>query len=393
MAAIAAGGYEVRAVGGAIRNSLLGLPVTDIDMATTALPEQVTTLAAAAGLQAVPTGIAHGTVTVIANHVPFEVTTLRHDVETHGRHATVAFTDDWAADAGRRDFTVNALYCDASGSVLDPLGGFPDVAARRIRFIGDPRQRIREDYLRILRFFRFTAEYAEGAPDAVGLAATVAERHGLGKLSGERIRQELVRLLVARRAVDAVDAMIGHGLLAPLLGVAPRPTIFERLVAIEHHHGLLPDAMLRLAALAIETNEDAERLSERLRLSGEERAVLLSSCRGLFNGSPPPEGLQYEQLYRQGACEYRRAIVLDLARAMSVDVSDEAWTSALTLPTRWTPPPFPLRGADVLAVGIAPGPRVGEILRALETWWIATGFTATEHQCREKLLEVVARSD
>ena len=217
--ALAARGFEARAVGGAVRNALLGHPVVDVDIATPARPDEVIAAAKAAGLTPVPTGIAHGTVTVVANHVPYQVTTLREDVETHGRHATVAFTGDWAADARRRDFTLNALYCNAEGRVFDPLSGYADLAARRVRFIGDARERIREDYLRILRFFRLTAEYGEGPPDADGLVACVREREGLARLSAERVREELFRLLAARRGPELVRAMFDHGLLALLLAV------------------------------------------------------------------------------------------------------------------------------------------------------------------------------
>src|SRR6185312_6892628 len=192
-AALAAKGFAARAVGGAVRNALLGCPVVDVDIATPARPEQVIAAAQAAGLAAVPTGLAHGTVTVIAAHVAHEVTTLREDVEAHGRHATVAFTDDWAADARRRDFTINALYCSAGGEVFDPLSGYADLMARRVRFIGDAGERIREDYLRILRFFRFTAAYGEGPPDRPALDACVRERAGLAVLSGERMREEMLR--------------------------------------------------------------------------------------------------------------------------------------------------------------------------------------------------------
>src|SRR5262249_4864205 len=201
-AALAAAGFVARVVGGAVRNALIGRPVVDIDFATPAPPAAVLAAARAAGLGAVPTGIEHGTITVIAYHMPFQVTTLREDVETDGRHATVAFTQDWAADARRRDFTINALYCSAEGDVHDPLGGYADRVAPRVRFIGSAELRIREDYLRILRFFRFTAEYAEGPPDAAGIAACVAERDGLERLSAERVRQELVHLLAAERGPE-----------------------------------------------------------------------------------------------------------------------------------------------------------------------------------------------
>jgi poly(A) polymerase len=391
MAAIEAGGHEVRAVGGAIRNALMGLPVMDIDLATTARPEAVVGCVTVAGLRAVPTGITHGTITVIAGHTPFEVTTLRKDVETHGRHATVEYTDDWAADAARRDFTVNALYCDAAGTVSDPLGGYRDIPARRIRFIGDPRERIREDYLRILRFFRFSADYAQGPLDAAGLAASVSERDGLAKLSGERVRQELVRLLVAPRVEAAVDAMIGFGLLSSLLGAAPRPAVFARLIAIESHYGLAPAAMLRLGALAVEVAEDAERLAQRLRLSGDEREMLALACRPPFDVSPPAPSVQRERLYRLGERAYRATAALDLARAIGVDVGDLDWAAALSLADRWKPQPLPVRGADVIAEGIPAGPAVGEVLRDVEAWWIGTDFAATIDGCRAKLAEVAAR--
>ena len=200
-AALAESGVETRAVGGAVRNSLLGLPVTEVDLATTALPQQVMALARKAGLKAVPTGIEHGTVTVIADGVPFEVTTLRRDVETFGRHATVAFTENWEEDARRRDFTLNALYAGSDGTVFDPLGGYEDVVAGRVRFIGDAEARIREDYLRILRFFRFNAYYGKGPFDADGLRASVSLRGGMAQLSAERIAGEVRRLLVAPQAI------------------------------------------------------------------------------------------------------------------------------------------------------------------------------------------------
>ncbi len=307
-AALAAGGFEARAVGGAVRNALLGLPVVDIDIATPARPDEIIAAAKAAGLAAVPTGIAHGTVTVIANHVPHQVTTLREDVETHGRHATVAFTDDWAADARRRDFTLNALYCSAEGEVFDPLSGYADLAARRVRFIGDARERIREDYLRILRFFRLTAEYGQGSPDAEGLTACVREREGLARLSAERVREELMRLLVARRGPELVRAMFDYGLLALVLASAPRPSLLDRLAAVEAALGLGADAILRLAALAVEVAEDADRLRDRLRLSNEEHARLSRlGMRVPRMGPTEPEQAARACLYAEGPAAYRRS--------------------------------------------------------------------------------------
>ena len=278
---------ETRAVGGAVRNALLGLPVTEIDLATTAEPEQVMALAEEAGLKAVPTGIDHGTVTVIADGLPFEVTTLRRDVETFGRHAKIAYTTSWEEDAKRRDFTLNALYADRDGKVFDPLGGYDDLAAGRVRFIGDAEARIKEDFLRILRFFRFHAYYGKGDMDAAGLKAAVKLRAGIEQLSAERVAGELRRILVAPQAACAVEALYDYGLLTGVLGGVPRLGRFERLVAIEAANALAPDASLRLAALAVFVEEDVARLAERLRLSNAEQAVLaLGAEKGVVAGLP-----------------------------------------------------------------------------------------------------------
>jgi poly(A) polymerase len=374
-AAIAAGGYEARAVGGAVRNALIGRPVKDVDIATPAVPEEVVRLAAAAGLDTAPTGLKHGTVTVIAGGVPFEVTTLRKDVETFGRHATVAYTDDWTADARRRDFTINAFYCSADGRVYDLLGGYEDLAARRVRFIGDAHERIREDYLRILRFFRFTAEYAEGPPDPTGLSAAVSERAGLKMLSGERIHQELVRLLVAPRAVAAIETMYDHGLITELIGLAARPGLLRRLVEIEGGRGLAPQPMLRLAALAVEVAEDAEHLGDRLKLSNAERERLTRAATGNGHGLGPAGDAAAikAMIYRHGAQATRDVLLIAWARA-GAGPGDPQWRAKLELADTWRAPKFPVTGKDVMALGVAPGPRVGELLARVEDWWIAAGF-------------------
>ncbi len=250
-------GFEARVVGGAVRNTLLDEPVREVDFATTARPEDTLRMAAQAGFKTAPTGISHGTVTLIVHGIPFEVTTLRQDVETHGRHATVAFGEDWAEDARRRDFTMNALYAGSKGDVYDPLGGAGDLLARRVRFVGDARTRIQEDYLRILRFFRFSARYAQGAFDREGVAAAIFERLGLQRLSRERIRSELLHILVARRAMDAIEVMDQSGLLILILGGVARRERFNRLCRIEAALGLWPDPIFRLAALGVFIREDA----------------------------------------------------------------------------------------------------------------------------------------
>src|SRR5580692_6342191 len=258
------GGEEARVVGGAARNALMASPLSDIDIATTAVPEEVMRRATAAGLKAVPTGIDHGTVTLVVDGVPFEVTTLRRDVETFGRKAKVAFGRDWKVDAERRDFTMNALSISPDGVVHDYVGGLADIEARRVRFIGDPARRIAEDYLRILRFFRFQASYAHGAPDAAGLHACIVARDGLQVLSRERVRAELMKLLLAPFAVPTLVVMAETGFIELLLGGVPQLASFANMIKVEEAAGVAPDAVRRLAALGVLIAEDAERLRARL---------------------------------------------------------------------------------------------------------------------------------
>ena len=381
-AALSGDGIETRAVGGAVRDALLGLAVPEIDFATTAPPETVMALAREAGLKAIPTGIAHGTVTVVADGVSFEVTTLRRDVETFGRHATVAFTQDWAEDARRRDFTLNALYADADGVLYDPLGGYEDVMAGRVCFIGDAEARIKEDYLRILRFFRFNATYGKGALDAAGLSACVKQRAGLAQLSAERVAAELKRLLMAPRAFAAIEALFDYGLLSDILGSAPRLDRLARLIAIETARARAPSAVLRLAALAMFVAEDAPRLAARFKLSNAEQAVLALGADETFEGALPEEAAAKRLLYRLGPDDYASHVLLTWAgRGASVD--DSKWRRALSLPERWQVPVFPLRGPDIMALGDLKGPEIGEMLRRLEQLWIDSGFA----EDRDRLLE------
>ncbi len=373
-AALNKDGVETRAVGGAVRNTLLGLPVTEIDLATTALPDRVMALAKEAGLKAVPTGIEHGTVTVIADGMPFEVTTLRRDVETYGRHATVAFSEDWEEDARRRDFTLNALYAASDGTVFDPLGGYGDVVDGRVRFIGEASARIEEDYLRILRFFRFNAYYGKAPLDAEGLAACVRLHAGLDRLSAERVAGELRRILVAPQAVRAVEALFDYGLLTALLGGVPRLMRFARLVAAEDALQLAPDAALRLAALAVFVREDAERLAARLRLSNAEQAILALGAADHERCELPDEAAARRALYRLGPCTFEAHVLLASADE-GVAPDDKRWRQALRLADRWQPPEFPVRGPDIMALGEVTGPAIGDMLRRLEADWVASDFT------------------
>jgi tRNA nucleotidyltransferase/poly(A) polymerase len=379
---------ETRAVGGAVRNALLGLPVSEIDLATTAEPERVIALAEEAGLKAVPTGIDHGTVTVIADGLPFEVTTLRRDVETFGRHAKIAYTTSWEEDAKRRDFTLNALYADRDGKVFDPLGGYDDLAAGRVRFIGDAEARIKEDFLRILRFFRFHAYYGKGDMDAAGLKAAVKLRAGLEQLSAERVAGELRRILVAPQAARAVDALYDYGLLTGVLGGVPRLGRFERLVAIGAANALAPDASLRLAALAVFVEEDVARLAERLRLSNAEQAVLaLAAEKGLVAGLPE-ETAAKSALYRLGP-SYRSALLLAWLDS-DASPDDPEWRKALALPVRWQAPSFPIGGNDVMTFGELKGPEIGELLKVLEQDWIASGFALGRDELLARALGLIA---
>ena len=389
-AALAAKGFVARAVGGAVRNAIIGRNVGDVDIATPARPEEVIAAAAAAGLRSIPTGLQHGTVTVLAEGDACEVTTLREDVESYGRQAKVAFTTDWAADARRRDFTLNALYCGADGELFDPLGGWPDLAARRVRFIGAAEERIGEDYLRILRFFRFVAEYGEGAPDAEGLAACVAQRAGLALLSAERVRFEVMRLLAAPRGPEVVRWMLDYGLITEVLGQAPRPLLLERVAALEAALALAADPLRRLAALTVETREDAERLRLRLRLSNQDYALLARVEAGKAKlGAATADRVAKAVLYREGQDAYQWLLLLDWAR--SGDSAEHAgWRGLWTLPARWQPPLLSVSGTDVMALGVPPGPRVGALLGGLEEWWIAGGFAADRSELLAKLRELKA---
>jgi tRNA nucleotidyltransferase/poly(A) polymerase len=369
------GAVETRVVGGAVRDALLGRPHGDVDCATTASTDEITALVEAAGLKAVPTGVAHGTVTVVAEGRPFEVTTLRHDVETHGRHATVAFGADWEEDARRRDFTMNALYVGRDGRLFDPVGGYGDIMARRVRFIGKAIDRIREDFLRILRFFRFHAQFAEGAPDAEGLVAAIHERRGLLGLSGERLRQELFRLLVAPGAVPTIEIMADCGVLGVITGGVPYWPALARAVAIESAAGQEADPITRLAALSVAVPEDAEHLAERLRFSNAERRRIIAASNGWWRLGPDwGEDDCKVLLYRLGPEAYRDRVALAFARSGAAP-DDPRWQSMADLPRRWTAPVFPLKGADLKDLGVPSGPEMGKVLSRLEGDWIDSGFS------------------
>jgi poly(A) polymerase len=383
-------GEEARVVGGAVRNALLNIPIGDIDIATTAVPEEVIRRARAAGIKSVPTGVEHGTVTLVIDSHPFEVTTLREDTETFGRKAKVAFGRDWERDAERRDFTINGLSADAAGRVHDYVGGLDDIAARRVRFIGDPNQRISEDYLRILRFFRIHAAYGAGEPDRSGYLACINARAGLATLSAERVRLEMLKLMVADGAAASVAAMAEGGLLLPVFGGVAYPGPFSAMISIERALGLAPDPIRRLGALAVAVTEDAKRLSTRLRLTNAETKALDSMGHRWWRLGGMNEDTARRRLYRLGEDRYRDRLLLAWARSGD-DSSSASWRQLATLSDRWVAPKFPLKASDFVARGIAQGPLLGQVLGLAEDAWLAENFPLDESALEAIADQAVAR--
>lgn len=384
------GGEETRIVGGAVRNALLGRPVTEVDCATTALPDLIERRAAEAGFKSVPTGIDHGTVTVIVDGEPFEITTLREDVETDGRYAIVHFGRDFERDARRRDFTINALSLGLDGKLHDYTGGVADLAARRVRFIGNAHTRIREDYLRILRFFRFHAEYAEGDPDPEGLAAAGVQRQGLTILSKERIRHELMRLLVARRAGDTLAVLAGHGFLTWLLGGAAEFGRFGRVAGRES-----PVPVWRLAALAVMVEEDAERLREHLRLSNDEHRKLAAYARllAILKTWPLPlDATAIRRLVAEHGVETLAVVLAAVEGEPSPIIHGDAAEVLGRFRDGEPVPVFPLRGADLVEGGVPKGPRVGELLALARQSWLAEGCRTDEAYAKDLLRRVLEQA-
>ena len=372
-----ADGEEARVVGGAVRNALLGLVPGDIDIATTARPEEVLRRAKAAGIKGVPTGIDHGTVTLVIDSHPYEVTTLREDTETFGRKAKVAFGRDWVKDAERRDFTMNGLSVDARGVVYDYVGGIADAKSRRVRFIGNPDQRIAEDYLRILRFFRIHAAFGAGEPDRDGYLACIRGRAGLASLSAERVRMEMLKLLVTSGASAAALAMAEGGLLQALTGGVVYTGPLATMIAIERELGLPAQATRRLAALTVAVTEDAKRVAARLRLSNAETQGLDSMGHRWWRLPTKDEASARRLLYRLGAERYHDRVLLGWAR-IGGDVMSMRWRALAELPQRWTAPKFPLKAADFIARGMAEGPALGHVLTLAEDAWLAADFPLDE---------------
>jgi len=392
-AALAATGCETRIVGGAVRDALLGIAPKEVDLATPAHPEDVMRAAERAGFKVAPIGLDHGTVTIVVDGEPFEVTTLREDVETYGRAAKVRFGADFERDALRRDFTVNALSLTSEGVLHDYAGGREDLAARRIRFIGDPAKRIDEDYLRILRFFRFHAAIGEGPLDPDGLRAAIRAREKLKRLSRERVGAELLKLLAARGAPGTLRLMCETGILEALLGLG-FPARLERLAENEAAREAPPDPLLRLAALAVLITEDAERVRASLRLSNGEHARLARVARlceerhGLEAPSTRQELL--ELIFHEGRRGALDALAL-LQVESGASAADAQWRRAFDFVHESEAPAFPVKAADLMRRGVAPGRELGAILKSLQADWIRTGFPSEPRKLAELIKSATRR--
>lgn len=378
-------GKLINIVGGAPRDHLLGLKVKDIDLATPLQPEEVMARAKAAGLTALPTGIDHGTVTIVIDGASFEITTLREDIETDGRHAIVRFGTSWLEDAKRRDFTINALYVGPDGQVNDPLGtAIADITARRLRFIGDADTRIKEDHLRALRFYRFAAHFAKPPYDQAAITATMRQRAGLRQLSRERVGAEFLKLLTAKEPRPALRIMYQTGLLTEIIGTVPNITRLNNLITSYQATPDEEEAALRLGALAIWPGCNQVPLARRLRLSNKQQAGLkLVASHTAFPDIRDEEALRYWH-YREGGKSF--AAHTRLAEAVARDAGEQtAWQAKRREFAQQTYPPFPLSGADILKAGLPPGPAVGEALVKLEKCWLTSGQQLTKAQLLAKL--------
>jgi len=385
----ALGQGAARFVGGCVRNTILGAPVNDVDIATVLRPDEVITHLEKAGLKAVPTGIEHGTITAVVDGKPFEITTLRKDVRTDGRHAKVVFSADWGEDAARRDFTMNAIYAERDGTLHDPMNGYDDTLAGYVRFIGDADARIKEDFLRILRFFRFNAWYGKGDFDEAGLTACAAHKDGLKKLSGERVQKEALKLLGAPEPLPALRAMAAAGILVEVLPEAANFERFAKLAEIESHQLFTSDPVLRLSALLSGQVNEINALADRLKLSNEVRDRL---TRMHTDQTKLVSYLSVREvrkaLYWIGIETFKDLVMLHWAVDPKVNNAVQ-WRALLAIADSWQRPVFPLTGEEVMAAGVPEGPHVGRILREVEEWWVDVDFLDDRLSLGERLNAVV----
>ncbi|HWA68607.1 MAG TPA: CCA tRNA nucleotidyltransferase [Rhizomicrobium sp.] len=379
---------EARFVGGAVRNALLGAPVADIDIAVPMPPAEALTRLKARGIRTVETGIEHGTLTAVVGAQAFEITSLRRDVETDGRHAVVAFTDDWAEDAARRDFTINALYASPSGEIFDYATGVEDLIAGQVRFMGDAASRIAEDYLRVLRLFRFHAWYGKGEIDAEGLRAAAAAKDKLKTLSAERIAKEMLRLLEAGNPAPVLRVMAATGILSALLPGALQLPRLERLAEIEADNLFARDGVLRLAALLPDGGDGAHAAADALKLSNADRTRLEQALGGAALPASLPAKEARLLLYRIGVARFRDKVLLAWAGAPK-SANALPWRMMLRMAETWERPRFALTGLDVMQAGVKEGPDVGRVLAQVEDWWAGGDFTADEAAVRARLKSVI----
>jgi poly(A) polymerase len=377
---------EARFVGGAVRNALLGAAVVDIDIAVPMPPSEAIARLVSNNIKVVETGLDHGTVTAVAGAHAFEITSLRRDVETDGRHAVVQFTDDWAEDAARRDFTINAMYATADGEIFDYATGVEDLIAGRVRFMGDAATRIAEDYLRVLRLFRFQAWYGKGDIDAEGLRAAAAAKDKLKTLSAERVAKEMLRLLEAGNPAPVLRVMAATAILSELLPGALNLPRLERLAEIDADNLYPRDAVLRLAAM-LPDSDAAHAAADALKLSNAQRTRLEQALSGEKLKSQMSAREARRLLYRIGVARFRDKVLL--AWAGGARATGGGWRMLLDMAANWQRPRFPLTGADVMQAGVAQGPDVGRVLARVEDWWIGTDFAADEGACRDRLAEAV----
>jgi poly(A) polymerase len=374
---------SARFVGGCVRNALLGEPVSDVDIATQLIPAAVEAAMRAANIAVHPTGVEHGTLTVVADHSPFEVTTLRRDVETDGRRAVVAFTEDWTEDAQRRDFRMNALYAAPDGEVFDPTGGgIEDIDRRRIVFVGDPETRLREDYLRILRFFRFFAHYGRGDPDAAGLAACAKLRSGLAGISAERIWMEMKKLLAARQPIAALEVMEKAGVLVTLFPGSRGLDLLTKVVALEARENLTPDPMVRFLSLFWKDASTVREVANRLKMSNEESHRLNWAAKDVtVIGSEMNGRALRRALYAIGPGVFRDRVMLEWAQGPD---ASGVWKTLYDAANAYERPTMPVTGDDLLARGVTEGPAIGDALRKLEAAWIDSDFKLGRDQLLAK---------
>ena len=400
IAALTAEGGDARFVGGCVRDALAGRPVKDIDIATHLAPEEVIRLLTQAGLKAIPTGIEHGTVTAVAEHKPFEITTLRVDVETYGRHAKVAFTDDWKADAARRDFTFNTLSATPDGKVYDYFNGLQDLNNRVIKFVGNARERIAEDRLRVLRFFRFIGVLGMTVERKTDMDACIAAREALTELSGERIRDELLKILASDMHFDVIRMMKDYRILEVILPEAGSPDALMRLKWLEttaiRFESVAPDAMRRLAVLLDTDAAGIEAVGDRLRLSNADKDRLRAMHDPGWQADPAIGDTDYERvLHALGPATAIDLILLEWARRLVQTPKlpsgeTDTWQTLIAKAEAWEGKVFPLRGRDVLELGVDPGPEVSRLLDIVERWWEEGGFTADREACLARLKNVAA---